>query len=102
MNHSTNRKELFRIPAAAEKLSLFQDLFDLSEIHTDLALALLKVIHRELGEKPLPDPSMYRRYAGVIQSLRYGRSDMFQAVVEAWKAGRSAREIEWLSDGVIK
>lgn len=77
-------------------------LFESSEIHTDLALALLKVIHRELGNEQTRDRSAYKRYAETIESLRYHKADMLKQIVDAWNDSRTKKDPDWLSDGVIK
>ena len=103
MNSSKPFKEFFRPPSIIDKLNLFQLLFEASEINTDLALALLKVIHRELGREQTRDRSAYKRYAETIETLRYHKSEMLKQVVDAWNAGKSAKDPEWLSsDGIIQ
>ncbi|MBI2332519.1 MAG: hypothetical protein HYU84_10245 [Chloroflexi bacterium] len=95
-------KKFFRPPSTADKLNLFQLLFESSEISPDLALALLKVIHRELSSEQSRERSAYKQYAETIETLRFHRSDMLWHVVDAWNAGRAARDPEWLTDGIIK
>ena len=102
MTSSPPLKDLFRIPSAADKLNFFQLLFKSNEINTDLALALLKVIHRELGNEQVRNRSAYKRYAEAIATLRYHESDMLKQIVDAWNKGRSAKDPEWLLDGKIK
>jgi len=102
MTHSSPYKDLFANPTTIDKLNLFQNLFDASEMDVDLALALLKVIHRELGDEQVRDRSAYKRYAKIIETLRYHKLDMLRQVVNAWKAGKIAKDPEWLSDGLIK
>lgn len=102
MSISTRRKDLFRIPAAADKLALFQLLYEADEINPDLALALLKVIHGELSMVQSPDRSVYKRYSHAIQALRYNRAELLNQIVDAWQAGRPITDAEWLSAGRIK
>jgi hypothetical protein len=103
MNSSSSLyKDFFRLPSTADKLNLFQQLFDSSEINSDLALALLKVIHRELSNEQSHERSAYKQYAEVIEALRYREADMLQRVVDAWNASRVSKDPEWLSGGVIK
>lgn len=102
MNSSKPLKEFFRQPSVIDKLNFFQLLFESSEINTDLALALLKVIHRELGREQTRDRSAYKRYAETIETLRYHKSEMLKQVVDAWNAGKSSKDPEWLSDGIIQ
>jgi len=105
MNITTSRKELFKIPAPAEKLAFFQLLYEASQVDESLALAMLKVIHYELSMEQTRDRSAYKRYADIVQSLSYHKSEMLQAIVEAWRAARvqkTSDEPEWLSDGLIK
>jgi hypothetical protein len=95
-------RELFRTSSASERLSLFQALFDAQDLHVDLALAMLKVIHKELGQEAVTDRSAYKRYAETIETLRHHKQDMLREVVNAWKADRIVKDPEWLSNGVIK
>lgn len=95
-------KDLFRPPTTGDKLNLFQLLFDSNEINPDLALALLKVIHWELSREKSSDLSAYKQYAEVIEALRFHRLDMLQHIVDAWNAGRTAKDPEWLQNGKIK
>ena len=69
MNTSSPYKDFFRAPSATDKLNLFQLLFESSEINTDLALALLKVVHKELSLEQPSDRSAYRYYSHAIQSI---------------------------------
>jgi hypothetical protein len=85
MPTSSNYKELFRIPNAKDKLTLFQILLDGKLLNADMSLALLKVIHRELGDNQEYDRSIYKSYAVSIAALRYYTSDILQHVVESWK-----------------
>ncbi len=94
-------KDLFRAASIAEKLSLFQQLLEGSELYVDLALALLKAIHKQLSVTAR-DHLEYKRYAETIELLRYYRADMLKEVIDAWKAENPSEEVEWLSDGVIK
>jgi hypothetical protein len=102
MNSTPSYKLLFRTPSLLDALNLFQKLFESDELNGDLALALLKVIHRELGNEQTRDRSAYKRYAEAIETLRYHKADMLMQVVGAWNASRSAKDPEWLADGVIK
>ena len=81
---SSRYKDLFRIPTTADKLTLFQLLFDAKELTKDRALALLKIIHKDLSVHQIRDRSVYKRYAETIESLRYHMSDVFQNVLDAW------------------
>ncbi len=102
MSISSRYKDLFHIPATSDKLQLFESLFDTRELDVDLTLALLKVIHKELCIHQTPDRSLYKRYAEMIETLRYHKSDMLHQVVDAWKAENSGEDTEWLTEGVIK
>ena len=103
MNPSSSLyKKFFRPPSTADKLNLFQLLFESSEINSDLALALLKVIHGELSAEQSSERSAYKQYARAIESLRFHKSDMLQYIVDAWNAGKPVKDPEWLSGGVIK
>ena len=85
MSSSPNRKELFRTPNTKDKLTLFQILLDARLLTEDMSLAMLKVIHKELGAENGIERSLYKRYAASISALRYYTSDMLQHVVESWK-----------------
>ena len=102
MNSSTPLKELLRPTSTADKLNLFQLLFKSSEINTDLALALLKVIHRELVDDQARDRSLYKLYAETIANLRYREAAMLRQIVDAWHKGRTIKDPEWIEDGKIK
>lgn len=95
-------REFFRAPSITDKLNLFRVLFDSQELNVDIALAMLKVIHRELGNENTRDRSAYKRYAEVIETLHYHKAEMLQEVAEAWRKGRMAKEPEWLTDGKMK
>jgi hypothetical protein len=101
MSISTTHQSLFRVPVTADKLSFLQTLFDSSELNADLALALLKVIHSELSNEQTRDRSVYKNYAGTIQSLQFHKSEMLQQIIDAWNAGRVKNDPEWFSDGHI-
>ncbi|MBK8783566.1 MAG: hypothetical protein IPO22_17560 [Anaerolineales bacterium] len=102
MTISSRYKDLFRAASIVEKLSLFQQLLEGSELYVDLALALLKAIHKQLSVDTARDHLDYKRYAETIELLRYHRADMLKEVIDAWKAENPSEEVEWLSDGVIK
>jgi hypothetical protein len=95
-------KEFFRTPSVNDKLNLFQVLLDAQEINVDIALAMLKVIHRELSIERMSDHLAYKRYAEVIELLRYHQPDALREVVNAWNADRIVKDPEWLLNGVIK
>ena len=97
MHISSNYKDLFRTPTTADKLTLFQLLFDAKELTVDLALALLKIIHTELSIHQIRDRSVYKRYAETIESLRYHMSDVLQLVVATWKTDQVTTPAEWFS-----
>ena len=94
---SSNRKDLFSNPTTADKLILFQSLLDINALTVDLSLALLKVIHRELSVHQNSDRSGYKRYAQVIESLRYHMADIFQDVVNKWDTRGITAPMEWFS-----
>lgn len=102
MNSTSLLGRFLRPPSVTDKLNLFRLLNESSEINSDLALALLKVIHQELGGEVNDDRSAYKTYAGTIETLRYHRAEMLKQVVEAWNRGKATRDPEWLSDGTIK
>lgn len=74
-------------------------LFEGSELNHDLALALLKVIHKELGNSPAAEGSVYKQYAGMIQLLQYYQPEMLQKVVNTWKMKNSSAPDEWFDHG---
>ena len=102
MHISSSYKDLFRTPTTADKLTLFQLLFDAKELTVDLALALLKNIHKDLSVQQIRDRSVYKRYAEVIESLHYHMSDVLQLVVVAWKTHQNTQQntipAEWFAD----
>ena len=102
MTISSNYRELFRAASIVEKLALFQSMLEASELYVDLALALLKAIHKQLSLEKSSNHIEYKRYAETIELLRYHRADMLKEVIDAWKAENPLAEVEWLSDGVIK
>ncbi len=95
MATSQTLKELFLDPTTIDKLNLFQQLFDASELDVDLALALLKIIHKDLSLERSRDRSAYKRYASTIEALRYHKADMLRQVVSAWKKNNNAAPAEW-------
>ena len=98
MNILSSYKDLLRIPTTADKLTLFQLLFDARELSVDLTLALLKIIHKELSIHQVRDRSVYKRYAEAIESLRYHMSDMLKLVVIAWNPPHKVSPpTEWFS-----
>lgn len=92
MSISVHRKELFRITTTKDKLTLFQLLFDVELLTVDLTLALLKIIHDELGTDKEYDRSLYKRYAEVIEMLRHYMSDVFEQVIDIWKTDKKLHE----------
>ncbi len=104
MSISTSHQNLFRVPATADKLSFLRLLFDADELNVELTFAMLRVIHRELGNRQTSDRSVYKTYARAIQSLRHHKADMLEEVVATWEADKekSAKDPEWLADGLIK
>ncbi|WKZ39620.1 MAG: hypothetical protein QY328_15270 [Anaerolineales bacterium] len=90
-------KDLFRLPAIVDKLSLLRLLLDADEINVNLALALLKVIHKQLSLEQARERSAYKRYAETIEVLRHRKADMLQQVVDAWKAAQVEVPAEWFS-----
>ncbi len=93
---------MFRKPTIGDKLNLFQLLFDGKELTADLALALLKIIHEDLNHHQKPDRTMFRRYAGLVASLRFHVPDMFQQVIEAWKAQQKSLSVVPSDDNKIE
>jgi len=78
--------KLFYIPTAKDKLSLFHVLLEAKEEMTsDIALALLKPIHRELSTSRADDLSVYKHYAEEIAAFQFHDPMMLQQVVLNWK-----------------
>lgn len=102
MNSSSFYRKFFSPPATADKLKLFQRLFEENEVETNLMLALLKTIHRELANKRSSEQSIYKHYAEVIETLRYHKAEMLHQIVDAWNEDRTPQNPEWMSDGLIK
>jgi hypothetical protein len=98
MHISSSHKDLFRKTTISDKLNLFQLLFDSQTLTADLTLALLKIIHEELNNHQKPDRTVFKRYALMVSSLRYHVPEMFQQVVDDWKAHQNAMPAEWFSE----
>lgn len=94
-------KELFRDPDTDDKLKLFRTLLETKdELTVNLALALLKIIHKELSTDQIRDRLVYKRYAEGIESLRFRIPGMLHQVVSAWKSQRTnngSTPDEWFS-----
>jgi len=104
---TSKHKDLFRNPTTEDKLTLFGLLLDANELTVNLTLALLKSIHGELKNNQNSDRSLFKRYAEVIESLRYRMLDTFQLAVIAWKHYQSASTTittppEWFPDNKIE
>ncbi len=101
MPNQAQHKKLFRDPTVEDKLTLFQTLLETSnELTVHLALALLKVIHRELSTDQIRDRVVYKRYAEGIESLRFHMPGLLHQVVSAWKSQRNTNGLtpdEWFS-----
>jgi len=82
---TSDHKDLFRTPDTEDKLDLFHLLLNANELNVTLSLALLKIIHGELGSNDYSDRSVYKRYASSIETLRYRMLDTLQLVVATWK-----------------
>jgi|SRR5687767_6295070 hypothetical protein len=101
MPNHTQYKRLFRTTTVEDKLTLFQTLVETSnELTAHLALALLKVIHKELSTDQIRDRMAYKRYAEGIESLRFHMPGVLHQVVSAWKAQKNnggGMPDEWFS-----
>ena len=95
MSISSRYKNLLRTPITADKLTLFQLLFEAKELTTHLALALLKTIHKELSAHRNSDRLLYKKYAIAIEVVRHHAPEIFQAVVAGWNSQQSAAPEEW-------
>jgi len=95
----SNFKELFRNATIKDKLTLFQDLLDGQEdLNPDLALALLKIIHKDLSVHQTRDRTSYKRYAEVIESFRFRMPGLLKQVADSWKANQNNAPSEWFSE----
>jgi hypothetical protein len=94
MTISSNHRDLFSKSTIGDKLILFQLLFDTKALTSDLALALLKIIHEELNNHQKPDRTVFKRYAEAIESLRYHVPDMLKQVVDDWQTHQSTKPAE--------
>src|SRR5690348_15896520 len=94
-------KELFRDPDTDDKLNLFRALLETKdELTVNLALALLKIIHKELSTEQARDRLAYKRYAEGIESLRFRMPGILHQVVSEWKTQRNTANTtpdEWFS-----
>ena len=90
-------KDLFRTPNTADKLILFQSLFDTKALTLDLTLALLKIIHKELSIHHSGDRTSYKRYTEAIEALHYHMPDVLRQVVNAWDTRGITAPMEWFS-----
>ncbi len=103
MTISSNYKELFSNTTIQDKLTLFQKLLDAKdELTVDLALALLKIIHKELSTHHTRDRSGYKRYAEMVEALRFHMSDMFKKVMSASKTQQNSTPVEWFAHDGLK
>ena len=98
MSISSRYKDLLHLPTIADKLTLFQLLFDAQELNPDISLALLNIIHKELGIHQTRDRSVYKRYAEAIESLRFHMADVLQQVVYDWNTHQNTIPEEWFPD----
>jgi hypothetical protein len=100
----SNHRDLFRTPTTEDKLNLFQLLLDAHELNVNLSLSLLKITHGEVKSNQRRDHSLFKRYAEVIESLRYYNLDTFQLVMAAWKNHQKTPSTpkEWFPDDSAK
>lgn len=94
---SSNHKDLFRSPTTADKLTLLNLLSDAKDLKTDITLALLKIIHKELCIHQSRDRSGYKRYAEIIASLHFHSPVMLHEVITAWDTRGITAPMEWFS-----
>lgn len=100
MSISSSYKDLFRNATTQDKLNLFQFLLDTKEeLTADLALALLKTIHKELSvTHSTRDRSGYKRYAEAVELLRFHMSDTFKKVMSTSRAPQDLIPVDWFSE----
>lgn len=94
MAASSKRKELFRNSTIKDKLNFFQLLFDSQTLTADLALVFLKIIHEDLNNHQKPDRTVFRRYAGLVASLRYHLPEMYKQVIDEWETHQGTNPSE--------
>jgi hypothetical protein len=94
---SSNHKDLFQRPTTSDKLTLLNILLDAKDLNVNLALALLKIIHKELCIHQSRDRSGYKRYADAIASLHYYTPTMLQEIITAWDTRGITAPMEWFS-----
>src|SRR6185369_10582387 len=82
---SPDHHSLFHSSDASDKLDLFQNLLDEHTLEADEALALLNTIHSELEQREGHDPSVYVRYARMMESLRQHMPEVHQEVTTKWE-----------------
>ena len=93
MSTTPSHKELFRAANTKDKLTLFQILLDGKLLTEDMSLALLKVIHKELGiYNGRIDRALYKSYAASISALNYHTADILRHVENAWKRNGNGRK----------
>lgn len=94
---SSDHKDLFRNPTTVDKLTLLKLLSDAKDLKTDITLALLKVIHKELCIHQSSDRSGYKRYAETIAALQHHTPTMLHEVITAWDTRGITAPREWFS-----
>ena len=87
-------RELFQPSNIFDRLSFFQSLLDSRDLTADQAFALLNTIRLEL-ETPQSHKSIaYTRYGQVMESLHREMPEVYEQIVNAWKAKRGIVEVE--------
>jgi len=95
----SSHNDLFRNTTIKDKLRLFQTLLEAKEdLNADLALALLKAIHKDLSTPQTQDRSPYKGYAETIESLRHRMPGLLKQVADSWKANQNITPSEWFSE----
>lgn len=85
-----NRKELFRCVTTGDNLFLFHTLLETKEdLSHWVALALLKIIHKDLVKNQIKDRTLYKRYASEIEAFRFVSPALLQEVVDTWKESKN-------------
>jgi hypothetical protein len=95
----SSHKDLFRNATIQDKLTLFKILLDAKDdMSAELALALLKIIHKDLSTHQTRDRSPYKAYAEMVEALRFQMPAVLKQVVESWKDSQNLTPSEWFSE----
>ncbi len=88
MSISQDHHNLFRNSDTTDKLNLLQSLLDSKDLTSEQAFALLNIVRTELEQSQRRNSSVYRRYSGVMESLRKQMPEVYEQVVNTWQYRR--------------